>query len=125
MEIVMQLGHIFLGMEALKKLSNLPMEPKVAYKILKYIKLVQNEFEIIERQRVSLVHELTGTEPGSNATIELNTVEHLAYVTRFGQFLENESDLSKLDMPFDLLLESIKSPFTVNELSLLEVFFIN
>lgn len=121
----MQLGHIFLGMEALKKLSNLPMEPKVAYKILKYIKLVQNEFEIIERQRVSLVHELTGTEPGSNATIELNTVEHLAYVTRFGQFLENESDLSKLDMPFDLLLESIKSPFTVNELSLLEVFFIN
>jgi hypothetical protein len=124
----MKLGEVFGSVAAWRKLSGINMKPKLAYKILKYTKLVSAEADIAEKQRVSLIHEITGTEDGQEAKIEPNTPELTAYAEKFNEVLLMESDLQQLDVDFEEVVDAVDEKdesLTVNDLAMLEPFFVN
>jgi hypothetical protein len=122
----MNLGQIFQSMSVWNKLASVPMKPMIAYKILQYTKKVNAEFEIVEKQRVALIHEITGTKEGENTKIEPNTPEFDLYLERINEILLVESDLEKLDINFEEVLGSLKEDvLTVQDLALLEPFFVS
>ncbi len=123
----MLLGQVFKGNNIWKKLTTISMEPLVAYKILKYIKLVEAEFVIADNQRVVLLRKITGTKEGENAQIKPNTSEFTEYVAKFNEILSVECALEKFDLTLETVLTSIKEEgytLTVQDLILLEPFFI-
>ncbi len=122
----MLLGEIFQSMSAWQKLSSIPLKPKFAYRILKYIKLVTAEFEIAEKQRVALIHEITGTQEGQEAKIEPGTPELATYAKRFQEILVTPTDLKPLDMDFEEVVNAADEKdesLSVQDLAMLEVFF--
>jgi len=123
----MILGQIWQSIQAWQKLSKINMRPKLAYKILKYTQQVSAEYDIIERQRVALIHELTNTKEGESAKIEPNTPESLAYGTRFNEILLQESDLPLCALDFEEVVDTVDEKdesLTVNDLAVLEPFFL-
>jgi len=123
----MQLGHIFNSIQSWQILSNLKMHPQTAYQVLKYFKLIAAEYEIAEKQRVALVHEITGTKDGENASIEPGTEQFIEYITRFNEILATESDLPQYNGTLDDIIAVIgkdqDNSLSVQDLSKLEVFF--
>lgn len=122
----MFLGQIFQSIDSWRKLSGINMKPKLAYKILKYTKLVTAEYEIAEKQRVALIHEVTGTKDGEDAKIEPGTPELQEYVGRFNEVMVTESTLEQLDMNLSDAIDAVdekNETLTINDLALLEPFF--
>ncbi len=122
----MKLSAIFASREKWSKVTALSIKPSDAYKILKYIKLVNCELELIESQRVALLHRITDTEEGVDVTIENGTPEFDEYVKEFTEVLDVESDLEQVDMEMQEFLDSITSPdeiLSVGDLLVLEPFF--
>ncbi len=122
----MNCGDVFQSMEAWQKFSGIRMKPKVAYKVLKYAKLVLAEREIIESQRVALIHEITNTEAGSEVKIEPGTNEFKAYVNGMNEVLSVESSIKPLDLDFSEVIDALDEKdesVTVSDLSALEPFF--
>ena len=122
----MKLGTVFQSIEAWRKLSGITMRPRVAYKILKYTKLIAAEYELAEKQRVALIHEVTGTKEGEEVKIEPGTPEFLAYVEKTNAVMETECDLKLLDMDFEEVIDAVDGKddvLTVSDLALLESFF--
>lgn len=122
----MRLGTVFQSIEAWRKLSGITMRPRVAYRILKYTKLITAEYELAEKQRVALIHEVTGTEEGQEVKIEPGTPEFLAYVEKFNVVMETECDLKLLEMDFEEVVEAADKKddvLTIGDLALLEQFF--
>lgn len=122
----MLLGQIFQSIESWRKLSSLCITPKTAYKILKYTKLVGAEHEIAEKQRVALIHEITGTKDGEDAKIEPESSEFVEYVKRFNEIMLQEVDLPKIDLKMDDIIEAIpdnNDTLTVSDFAMLEPFF--
>jgi len=102
------------------------MKPKLALKILRYTKLMSAEHEHAEKLRVALIHELTNTEDGQDAKIEPNTPEFEAYVTRFNEIMQSESDLKQLDVGFEEVVNAVDEKdetLAVSDLAMLEPFF--
>ena len=52
----MKLGEVFGAMNSWRALAAVKMQPQMAYRVLKYVKLVSAEYEIIEKQRVALIY---------------------------------------------------------------------
>jgi len=123
----MNLGTIYTAREVWSRLVTMRINPRMAYTLLKYLKLFVAEVEIIEKQRIALIHEITNTVEGQEAKIEPNTPEFVDYVNRFNAVLLTDSDLKKCNIPFDDLLKALHSEegndFTVQELMALELFF--
>ncbi len=122
----MLLGEIFQSIAAWQKLSGINMRPKFAYKILKYAKLVSDEHRIVEKQRVALIYEISGTEEGQDAKIEPDTPELQEYVEKFNAVMVTESDLPQLDLDFEEVVNTVdekEESLTVNDLAMLEPFF--
>lgn len=123
----MLLGTIFQSITAWQKLSAINMKPKLAYKLLKYTRLVNAEYEIAEKQRVALIHEMTGTEEGQDAKIEPDTEAFREYVGKFNAIMQTESDLQPLDMDFEEVVDAVDEKdesLTVSDLAMLESFFV-
>jgi len=124
----MLLGQIFQSIEAWKKLSAVNMKPAVAYKILKYTKLVAAEHEIAETQRVALIREVTGTADGEDAKIEPGSPEFVEYVTKLNEVMSQESDLPKIGIDLDAIISALDGKddvLSVSDLAMLEPFFID
>jgi len=123
----MKLANVFAAREAWDCVAQLKMRPSVAYKVLKYVRLVGAEFTIVEQQRTSMIYEITGEEPGKPVTIQPQTPEFAEYARRFGEVLETDSDLSQIDMTLEALVGSIDennaNSLTALQLSTLEPFF--
>ncbi|OGS40336.1 MAG: hypothetical protein A3K77_04600 [Euryarchaeota archaeon RBG_13_31_8] len=120
----MLLGYIFQAMPVWNKLVSMSMSPKMAYTILKYTQKINDEFVIIEKQRISLIHELTKTKNNEEASIPQGTPEFEEYVQRMNVILEVESTLKPLDMSLEQFIDAINSnALTVNDLRTLEPFF--
>jgi hypothetical protein len=123
----MLLGEVFQSIRAWQKLASVNMKPMLAYKIFKYVKLVNAEYEIAEKQRVALIRELTGIKEG-DAKLEPNTPEAAAYVEKFNEILQTESDLQQLDMDFEEVVNAVdekNESLTMNDLAMLEPFFLS
>jgi len=123
----MKLGDVFQAASSWQALTALKMAPAVAYKLLKYAKLVSAEHDIAERHRVLLIHELTKTKEGENANIQPGTPEFVDYVDLFGAILELECDLAPCSLKMDEVLAAISAEqvnvLSVRDLGTLEPFF--
>ncbi len=123
----MKLSAIFASKEKWSKVTALSVKPSDAYKILKYIKLVNCELELIESQRVTLLRRITGTEDGVDVTIENGTPEFNEYCKKFSEVLNVESELGQINMEMQEFLDSITNPekiLSVGDLLVLEPFFL-
>ena len=122
----MLLGQIFQSIQAWQKLSAINLRAKLAYKLLKYTALVSAEHVIAEKQRVALIHEVSGTKEGENAKIEPDTPEFQEYVQKFNEVMLTESTLDRLDMDFEEVINAVDEKdesLTVSDLAMLEPFF--
>jgi hypothetical protein len=121
----MLLGQVFQSIEAWRKLSDINMKPRLAYKIYKYAKLVFAEYEIARKQQESILREVTGIKEGQ-INITQKSPEFPAYAERFNPVLQTESDLQQLDMDFEEVVDAVddkEESLTVGDLALLEPFF--
>ncbi len=121
----MLLGQVFQSIGAWGKLTSVNLKPKVAYKILKYTKLVDAEYEIAETQRVALLREITGIKEG-DVSIEQGTPEFLEYVTRLGEIMSQEISLEEIDIDLDSVIDALDNKdnvLSVSDLAILEPFF--
>jgi hypothetical protein len=123
----MKLLNVFTAYPVFAKISNFKMNPKTAYAVLKYARTIGQEYELIEKQRVALIHELTGTKDGENASIEPNTKMHMDYVVAFGAILDVESEVPMFGCSMDCFLDKISddraNDLTVQEIGSLEPCF--
>ncbi len=122
----MLLGQIYQSTEAWRKLSSVSMHPMMAYKVLKYTKLVEAEYAVADKQRVGLIHEITSTKDGEDAKIEPGTPEFTTYVERLNEIMVVESTLKQIKVDFEDVLKAIGDKddiLSVGDLALLEPFF--
>ncbi len=122
----MLLGTIFQSVTAWQKLSAIPLKPKVAYKLLKYTRYVSNEHEIAEKQRVALIHEITGTKDGEDAKIEPGSSQFVEYAERFSEIMATEVKFEQVKLKLEdvvELLDDKPDALSVSDLALLEPFF--
>ena len=123
----MQLGQIYSSTEAWRKLSSVSMHPMMAYKVLKYTKLVEAEYAVADKQRVALIHEITSTKDGEDAKIEPGTPEFTTYVERLNEVMVVESTLKLIKgVSLEDVLKAVGDKddvLTVSDLALLEPFF--
>ncbi len=122
----MLLGQIWNSMESWRKLSSVAMHPMMAYKVLKYTKLVEAEYAVADKQRVALIHELTGTKDGEDAKLEQDTPEFTTYVKKLNDVLAVESTLKQVKVDFESALKAVGDKddvLSVRDLALLEPFF--
>jgi hypothetical protein len=122
----MNCGQVYQSIAAWGKLASFPLTPRVALKVLRYVKLVEDEHAVIEKQRNVLIRDITKTEEGADVSIKEGTAEYSEFVVRFGELLLQESELPVFDESLDYVLEAVASEdcaLTVTELSQLESFF--
>lgn len=122
----MNLGTIFQSINAWKRLSAVNMKPKLAYRVLKYTRLVSAEYEIAEKQRKALIHEITGTKEGEEAKIEPGSPEIAVYVERFNEVMLTEVSLDRIDLKLADVVDAVDEKdetLTVSDLAQLEPFF--
>lgn len=122
----MLLGQLFQSVTAWQKLSGIPLKPKVAYKILKYTKYVSAEHEVAEKQRVALIHEVTGTKEGEEVKIEPGSPEFVKYVEGFNDIMSTEVKFEHIKLKLEdvvELLDDKPDALSVSDLALLEPFF--
>ena len=116
----MKLLNVFASNVAWGKVTQLRMNPRMAYAILKYARLVASEYEIVEKSRIALIHELTNTKEGENVSITPGTTVHDDYVKRFSGILDVEAELNPSVLKLDDLLSAISEDQT-NSLSALDI----
>ena len=122
----MKLLQVYASNSIWGKLTGMRLSPKMAYDVLKYAKLVFAEYDIVEKTRVALIHEITDTLDNESASIEPGTPSHTEYVERFGAMLDVESDLKPSAIKFDVLIADLDTrgnSLTAQEIAALEPFF--
>ncbi len=119
-------SQVFQSIAAWQKLSGVNMKPKLAFKILMYTKKVAAEHEAVEKQRIALVHEITGTKPGEEVDIKPDTDEFEKYIVGLQEILLVESDLELLELDFESVVNGVdekNETLTIADLASLEPFF--
>lgn len=117
----MLLGQIIQSIGSWNKLSAIHMRPKLAYKILRYTKLVSHENEIALKQRDSLIKSIT-----SSGGIQPSTPEWDKFAPQYQELVATESSLAQIDMNFSDVIEAVDErdeTLTVQDLAFLELFF--
>jgi hypothetical protein len=123
---MMNLGQVLVSLGSWRKLSAVNMKPKVAYDILKYTALVTAESEVIEKQRITLIYDVTGAEQGESVQLVDGTPEHATFVEGFNEILSQESDLAPIQMSMDVVIDALEGKddaLSVSDLAALEPFF--
>jgi len=122
----MNCGQIADSIQAWRKISGINMKPKIALAILKYTKKVSDEHVLIEKQRIAMIHDITGTEPGSEVTIEPDTEVFKAYQNGAREICAVETDLGPIDLNFEEVINAVdekNETLSVSDLAFLEPFF--
>ena len=121
----MKLKDIFIAKQALGNLASLGMSPKTAYRVLKFARKFDVEYDIVEKQRNSIIEKILS----SNKIEELKkgTPEFVEFVEKFNGVLDMDSELKVCPLKFDELLEAIgaedENVMSVGDLAVLEVLF--
>lgn len=123
----MKLIDVFRSAEAWKRLSGLKKPPRMAYSLMRYFKSIQDELDIIEKERVNCIRRIA--KAGENEAISLKpgSAEIVEFESRFIGFLESESVLVKLSITMDELINALENEtdntLTEKDLLALEPFF--
>jgi len=122
----MLLGQIFQSTNSWAKLSRVNMKPKIALTILRYSKAVSAEYDLVEEKRKALIHEITKTEPGTEAKIEPGSDDLAEYVNRFNEILQLDSSVEQIQLKLSEAVDAVDEKdetLTVQDLAVLEPFF--
>lgn len=124
----MKLGDVFVGREAWGRLmSQVKLPPRMGYELSRYVRLVNEDVQAIEAQRIKLVRETAGVKDGEDAKLDPGTREHANFLSQFGMFLDGDSQLQPANIGFDDLLNALDgdkgNALFPNDLVLLEPFF--
>jgi hypothetical protein len=122
----MQLGHLLTARDSFQRLSTLKMPPQTAYRLLKYLRLVEVENAVIEQQRVKLLRAAAGV-PEGDVQLTPGSPEHARFIADYADSLETESDLKPCELAFDGLLSALDAEkgnsLSAADLAALEPFF--
>jgi len=128
-DMVMNLGMIYQARESFLRFASLKMPPQMAYRLLKYLKLVDAEQAVLEQQRVKLIHDVSGTVDGENVNLAPGTPEHGRFLAQFNELLRTESDLKPFTIKMDEILAALEAEkgnvLCAADLGALEPFFID
>lgn len=123
----MKLVAVWNAREAFERLSALRKPPKLAYRLMKYERKFCAEVDTCETHRLKCVYEVSGAEPGTPVNLEPGTPEFAAFLAKFNEFLQNESDLEPVGVSMDVLIDALDAEkgnvLSENDLALLEPFF--
>lgn len=122
----MKAVEVFQSIQTWQKLAGIVMKPVIAFKILRYTKLVSAEFEHIEKQRVDLAYEISGTPRDKNVKLEPGTSELMEFQQRFSEVLDVETTLPLLRLDLETVVTALdgkEDVLTVQDLAMLEPFF--
>ncbi len=118
--------QVFQSIASWRRLSGILMKPKVALKILRYTKLVEAEWVNIEKLRVALAYDVSGTPENAEVKIEPDSPQAVEFGERFSDILNEESELARVSLTLDEVVHSLEGKedsLTVSDLALLEPFF--
>ncbi len=120
---------VFQSIKSWQKLSGIPMRPKSALAVLRYTKLVEAEYNHIEKLRVALAYEISGAAEGTEVKIDPDTPEAQEFSRRFNEILSQDSSLAPMSGVYlDGIvgaLDGKEDSLTVSDLALLEPFFLD
>ncbi len=122
----MKAREVFLSIQSWQKLAGIIMKPAIAFKILRYTKLVSAEFEHIEKQRVDLAYEISGIPRDQNVEFKPEAPELADFQRRFSAVLNEESTLPLLRLDLETVVNALdgkEDVLTVSDLANLEPFF--
>lgn len=127
----MKLSVICNSEAAWRSLSAVKKPPKLAYRLMKYTKLVSAEIKDCEEQRAKYVCEIAGvefgTEDGAQTFLLPGTPQHDEFMAKFQAFLDTESDLLPVPISMEALIDSLGDQGNViseTDLANLEPFFV-
>ena len=103
----MKLIEIWNAQEALSEVKKLRKSCKVSYDLMKHMKTLNAEIDICEAERLRLVYEITGVEPGQPVSIEPNTQEYEQFLKQFSEFLQQECEVKPFPMTLDELVQHV------------------
>ena len=110
------------SVEAWGRLASMKLNASVAYKVLKYMQRLDEEFKAFEKQRAAAVCEAAGAEPGSSVALESGSDAHGRYIGLLDELLAVEVETGKIDLSIeDILCGS--GEISVSDLAVLEPFF--
>ena len=122
----MNLGTVFQSIDSWRKLSGVNLKPKIAYAILKYTKLVSAEYEIVAKQRMALLYEITGTKEGDEVRLEPDDPVFPDFVTKVNEIMSQESTLKTINLGLEEVVDALNGKddvLSVTDLAMLEPFF--
>lgn len=123
----MKLVNIFIARDAWQRLAALKLPAHTAYRLLKYVKQVSAESEVIEQQRVKLLRDAAGVKEGEEVNLQPGTPEYTQFVAEFGKVLDTDSDLKPFNMTLmgllDLIGKEQGNALSAQDLGQLEPFF--
>jgi len=124
-----RLLDVFASAEAWERLTNLKLPPVMAYRLLKYVKQVKAEYDLLKQHEGRLIREHAGVGPSEPARLTPGSPEYQKYVMAFSSVLEAPSGLPACDVTFEALLEALgqesRQVLSVQDLGTLEPFFVS
>lgn len=122
----MKLLQIWNARTTWTSLSALRKPPGMAYRLLKYERLIDAEIAIIDKSRNEMITKAAGVDPGTIVTLGQGP-ELDAFVKEFVTFLESESELKPCGIAMDDLVAALDTQsgnvLTESDLVILEPFF--
>ena len=123
----MRLLDVWNGRPAWEALAELKKPPKLAYRLMKYLRKLNTELAACEEGRQSCVHLVAGTTPPAIVLLSPDTPEFQVFLGKFNEFLLDESDLEPVGISMDDLIDALDAQtgnlLTERQLLLLEPFF--
>ena len=127
MKSVMKLGSVYVAHETFKRLAGLKMPPKVAYRLLKFVRKFDAEYEVVEQQRVKLLRDAAKAKEGQDVTLKAGTPEYSEFIAGFNGVLETDSDLELCPIKMNDLLSALDAEqgnvLSAQDLAAVEGFF--
>lgn len=122
----MKCGEVHRSIQAWRKLSSIPLEPLKGLRILRYMKLVTAEYDVIEKQRVAIIRDIAGVKEGEDVYIEPKGIEYPQCVKRINELMNTNAELAQIRMSLDAVaaaLDGKENVLSVADLAALEPFF--
>ena len=112
----------------MQAIANVNLSPKTAYSLLRYTRLFDAEFELVEKKRVGLLKAAAGSQGEKSISLEQGTPEFGKFLQDFVDFLATESELKPCPLPLVALLDEMgtdpANTLSAQDLAVLEPFFI-
>ena len=123
----MKLANVFAAKDALGRLGESKLPPKVAYRVLKFAKKFESELAIVDKQRNALIMEVSGAKEGESITLDAGTPQFDEFVAKFNEVLMTDSELALCPLKMDALMDALEAvegnTLSMQDIALLEVFF--